>query len=65
LIDEELDNTIKLQVEEQKFKNDEFINEIQEKVEKLKIYVPTDKGGYTTISGVQPDGPSLLSQIAG
>jgi archaellum component FlaC len=46
---------------EQKEKNDQFIDEIREQIERLKMYVPTDKAGYDTIAGVQPDPPSLLS----
>lgn len=45
--------------------NNSFIAEIQEKVEKLRLYVKTDESGYDTVNGVHPDAGGLLSQLAG
>lgn len=38
---------------------------MSQKLEELKLFVPTDAIGYDTVAGLQPDRCSLLSQIAG
>ena len=52
LIDDEVDHTVRLQMQDQQAKNAELIRDIQAKVEELKIYVPTDKSGYESVAGV-------------
>jgi hypothetical protein len=39
-----------------------FFDQMQKKIEELKLYVPTDVSGYSTVSGdSHPDCRSLLS----
>ena len=64
-IDDELNTSIKDQIKDQEIKNRGFDDIIRAKVHQLNIMVPTDQNGYDTVTGVQPDVCSLLSQIAG
>lgn len=65
LIDEETNRMISDQVEQQAAMNESFRAEITQDIERLNYYVPTDRVGLNSVTGLQPCVCSLLTQICG
>ena len=65
LIDKDCNNMKRDWLQEQQDRHSLLRAEMSQKLEELKLFVPTDAIGYDTVAGLQPDRCSLLSQIAG